>query len=140
MIVLTFKNTQNKHSEYHTTFLHVDTGMDTANLLRRTICRLAKEVDKHHDRISVNAMLDLSAQIKRSALGNLMSSFAFVPFCANVLKSYFFCFIYTHKYIQLQTIPKTRCNIHVIICCCMYQLKKVVGCLSIIFTLVPAMQ
>ena len=90
MIVLTFKNTQNKHSEYHTTFLHVDTGMDTANLLRRTICRLAKEVDKHHDRISVNAMLDLSAQIKRSALGNLMSSFAFVPFCANVLKSYFF--------------------------------------------------
>ena len=47
--------------------------MDSAKLLRRTICRLAKEVDKHHDRISVNAMLDLSAQIKRSDLGKQLS-------------------------------------------------------------------
>jgi hypothetical protein len=44
--------------------------MEEAKMLRRTIGRLAKEVNKHHDRISVNAMLDLSAQIKRSTLGN----------------------------------------------------------------------
>ena len=43
--------------------------MDLAKQLRRTIGRLAKEVEKHHDRISVNAMLNLSAQIKRSTAG-----------------------------------------------------------------------
>ena len=43
--------------------------MEEAKRLRRTIRRLAEEVDKHHDRISVNGMLDLSAQIKRSSAG-----------------------------------------------------------------------
>ena len=43
--------------------------MEQAKSLRRTILRLAKEVDKHHDRISVSHMLDLSAGIKRSASG-----------------------------------------------------------------------
>ena len=46
--------------------------MEQAKLLRRTIGRLAKEVNKHHDRISVNTMLDLSAQTKRSTLGTVV--------------------------------------------------------------------
>ena len=45
--------------------------MEDAKVLRRTIGRLAKEVNKHHDRISVNEMLDLSAQTKRSSQGTL---------------------------------------------------------------------
>jgi hypothetical protein len=66
--------------------------MDSARLLRRTICRLAKEVDNHHDRISVNAMLDRSAQIKRSDLDRQLSSYAFVEvfiilFCCAYLSS-----------------------------------------------------
>jgi len=43
--------------------------METAKLLRRTISRLAQEVAKSVQRISVNAMLDLSHQIKRSRSG-----------------------------------------------------------------------
>ena len=66
--------------------------MNSARLLRRTICRLAKEVDNHHVRISVNAMLDRSAQIKHSDLDQQLSSYAFVEvfiilFCCAYLSS-----------------------------------------------------
>jgi hypothetical protein len=44
--------------------------MEQAKVLRRTISRLAKMVEQHSERISVNVMLDLSAQIKRSASGS----------------------------------------------------------------------
>ena len=43
--------------------------MDEAKKLRKAIIKLAKEVDKHSDRISVNAMLALSAQTKASTSG-----------------------------------------------------------------------
>jgi hypothetical protein len=63
--------------------------MDSAKLLRRTICRLAKDVDKHQERISVNAMLDLSAQIKRSNSGKLFASFV-CSYCGYDNKKYVF--------------------------------------------------
>jgi hypothetical protein len=68
--------------------------MEQAKLLRRTIGRLAKEVNKHHDRISVNAMLELSAQIKRSSLGTVFFSTQFHPIRASHNLSTIYIFSY----------------------------------------------
>lgn len=69
--------------------------MEEAKRLRRTIRRLAEEVDKHHDRISVNGMLDLSAQIKRSSAG------------------IFFDYVFVHPiYIVIKNITLIASNIH----------------------------
>ena len=49
--------------------------MDLAKQLRRTIFKLAKQVETHNERISVKAMLQLSAQIKGSLAGLLCHKF-----------------------------------------------------------------
>ena len=71
------KNPQNSTSQSQLLHLHHNRIMEQAKMLRRTIGRLAKEVHKHHDRISVNAMLDLSAQIKRSTEGTFFLQIQF---------------------------------------------------------------
>jgi hypothetical protein len=86
--------------------------MDSAKLLRRTICRLAKEVDKHHDRISVNAMLDLSAQIKHSDLGTYFTSLRFGPFVLLFETMISFEAIYNLKLTYPITIQKHCFNIY----------------------------
>jgi hypothetical protein len=86
--------------------------MDSAKLLRRTICRLAKEVDKHHDRISVNAMLDLSAQIKRSDFGKRFALHPFSPFVMFFENIILFVAICSLDLDSPLTIPKHCFNIH----------------------------
>ena len=56
-------------------------AMETAKLLRRTVGRLSQEVAKSPQRISVNAMLDLSHQIKRSGLGTVVYVSLLALFC-----------------------------------------------------------
>ena len=94
--------------------------MDSAKLLRRTICRLAKEVDKHHDRISVNAMLDLSAQIKHSDLGTHFTSHRFSPFVLLFETMISFVAIYNLKLTFPLTILKHCFNIHLWYHCFFY--------------------
>ncbi len=86
--------------------------MDSAKLLRRTICRLAKEVDKQYDRISVNAMLDLSAQIKHSDLGKHFTSHRFSPFVLLFENMISFVAIYNFKLNSPLTILKHCFNVH----------------------------
>jgi len=57
--------------------------MESAQMLRRTMSRLAQEVAKSVQRISVNAMLDLSHQIKRSRLGTLLLIVSIAPLCVS---------------------------------------------------------
>jgi hypothetical protein len=111
-VVLTCKYPQNWDITYQPKCPHVDLGMDSAKLLRRTICRLAKEVDKHHDRISVNAMLDLSAQIKRSDFGKRFASHPFSPFVLLFENMISFVVIYTLDKNSPLAIPKHCFNIH----------------------------
>jgi len=111
-VVLTCKYPQNWDITYQPKCPHVDLGMDSAKLLRRTICRLAKEVDKHHDRISVNAMLDLSAQIKRSDFGKRFASHPFSPFWMFFENIFSFVVIYTLAFNSPFTIPKPCFNFH----------------------------
>ena len=74
MIMFVFSFDYCNSQEKYTLIIHY-TGrvackpMEQAQALRRTICRLAKEVGKHQERIKVSAMIDLCAQIKASQAG-----------------------------------------------------------------------
>jgi hypothetical protein len=103
--------------------------METAKLLRRTVGRLSQEVAKSPQRISVNAMLDLSHQIKRSILGTVVYVSLLDPFCTYCHIEFVIMLALYIKSNQISIVlPSTA--LYALIYCIKYvhQLNEAVGC------------